>query len=162
MRDKNYLIKLTVQVDRSIPPTDQSLLLTNFLPGNMHHLFLENDTIAKFYIEKGVPSDSNKVLPGIMTNGYDSISAYRNNSGFQSAPWDVVYDYVVKGIIGKQAFGIKCSGIRNTIKEIFLDDKLVCIAQGKFSPEKFVVFDASLSSELLNRLFMIGFNRFFE
>ena len=51
---------------------------------------------------------------------------------------------------------------RNTIKEIFLDKKLVCIAQGKFSIEKFVVFDASLSTELLNQLFMIGFNRFFE
>ncbi|MDP1763000.1 MAG: hypothetical protein Q8L07_03865 [Sediminibacterium sp.] len=27
---------------------------------------------------------------------------------------------------------------------------------------EFVLFDASLSPELLNRLFMIGFNRFFE
>ena len=162
VRDKNYLIKLTVQIDRSIPPADPSLLLTNFLYGNMHHLFLENDTIAKFYIEKGIPSDSNKVFSNIMTNGYDTSSVYRKNAVFQSAPWDVVYDYIAKGTIGNQSFSIKCSGIRSMIKEIFIDDKLVCIAQGKFSPEKFVVFDASLSSELLNRLFMIGFNRFFE
>lgn len=48
------------------------------------------------------------------------------------------------------------------VKEIFLDNTLVRIMQGKFSSKKFVLFDASLSPELLNRLFMIGFNRFFE
>jgi len=162
IKDKNYLIKLTVQVDRSDLPENQDLFLTNFLPGDFHYLFLENDTIAKFRIEKGIPSDSNKIFTGIMTNGYDTASVYRTNPGLQSAPWDLVYDYVVKGTLAKQSFSIKCSGVRNTIKEIYLNDKLVCIAQGKFRPEKFVLFDASLSPELLNRLFMIGFNRFFE
>lgn len=162
VRDKNYLLKLIVQVDHSNLPEDQSLLLTNFLTGNIHYLFSENDTIAKFSIEQRIPSDSNKVFVNIMSNGYDTSSFYQTNPGVQTAPWDVVYDYVVKGSIGKQSFRIKCSGTRNTIKEIFVDDKLVCIAQGKFSPEKFVLFDASLSPELLNPLFMIGFNRFFE
>ncbi len=161
-RDKNYLIKLSVQVDRTNLPSDQSLLFTNFLSGDFHYLFLENDTIAKFSIQKGIPSEGNKVFPSVMTNGYDTSSSLKTNSGFQSAPWDVVYDYAVTGKLAKQSFSIKLSGVRNTLKEIFIDDKLVCIAQGKFSPEKFVVFDASLSPELLNRLFMIGFNRFFE
>jgi hypothetical protein len=160
-RDKNYLIKLTVQVDRNNLPNDPGLLLTNFLPGDFHYLFLENDTIAKFQIERGQPSNGNKIFPSIMTNGYDTLT-YQTNPGYQAAPWDVVYEYIVKGTMGKQAFSIKYSGIRNTIKEFYLNNQLVCIAQGKFSPEKFVLFDASLSPELLNRLFMIGFNRFFE
>ena len=73
-----------------------------------------------------------------------------------------MYDYIASGKMGDLDFEIKCSGFRNTIKEIYLDKKLICIAQGKYSPEKFVIFDASLSPEMLNRLFMIGFNRFFE
>ena len=161
-RDQNYLLKFMVQVDHSNLPLDQSLLLTNFLPGKIHYLFLEKDTIANFSIEKGIPSDSNKAFPNTMTNGYDTSSSYQTNPGVQAAPWDIVYDYVVKGRIDKHSFTIKCSGVRNTIKEMFINDQLVCIAQGKFSPEKFVLFDASLSPELLNRLFMIGFNRFFE
>ena len=96
-----------------------------------------------------------------MTNGFDTLT-YQTNPGYQAAPWDVVYEYIVKGTMAKQDFTIKYSGIRNTIKEFYLNNTLVCIAQGKFSPEKFVLFDASLSPELLNRLFMIGFNRFFE
>ncbi len=161
-RDKNYLVKLTVQVDHSNLPADQSLLLTNFLPGNFNYLFQENDTIARFEIKNEIPSVDNKIFPGILSNGYDTASLYQTNPGLQSTPWNVVYNYIVNGNIGKQSFRIKCSGIRNTLKEILLDEKLVCIAQGKFSPEKFVLFDASLSPELLNRLFMIGFNRFFE
>ncbi len=160
-RDKNYLLKLTVQVDRNNLPNDPSLLLTNFLPGDFHFLFLENDTLSRFTIEKRIPSDSNKIFPSLMTNGYDTLT-YQTNPGYQAAPWDVVYEYIVKGTIAKQAFVIKYSGIRNTIKEFYLNNTLICIAYGKFSPEKFVVFDASLSPELLNRLFMIGFNRFFE
>ena len=161
VRDKNYLIKLTVQVDRNNLPNDPSLLLTNFLPGDFHYLFLENDTLAKFFIDKRIPSDGNKIYPSIMTNGYDTLT-YQTNPGYQAAPWDVVYEYIVKGTIARQAFTIKYSGMSNTLKEFYLNNQLVCIAQGKFSPEKFVLFDASLSPELLNRLFMIGFNRFFE
>ena len=162
LRDKNYLLKLTVQVDHENLPESQDRLLTNFLPGNFHFLSLENDTIAKFGIEKNIPAHGSKVFPGIITNGYDTVSAYRLNGFPQPGEWDVFYDYVVKGAIGNQPFSIKCSGIGNKVKEFFLDDKPVCIAQGKFVPEKFVIFDASLSPELLNRLFMIGFNRFFE
>jgi hypothetical protein len=79
-----------------------------------------------------------------------------------SPPTPFVYAYLVKGQIGKHRFSIKCSGFGNTVKEIYLDDTLICIAQGKFSPEKFVFFDASLSPELFNQLLMIGFNPFFE
>ncbi|MEN9686596.1 MAG: hypothetical protein RLZZ28_2382, partial [Bacteroidota bacterium] len=74
----------------------------------------------------------------------------------------VVFDYILSGKIGQHSFVIKCSGFKNNLKEIYLDEKIACIAQGKFSPEKFVLFNASLSPEILNQLFMIGFNRFLE
>lgn len=160
-RDKNYLLKLTTQVDPVNMPEGKEFLFTNFLQGNFHYLFFEKDTLARFTIMKNIAEGINRVFPNHISNGFDSSSIFRFPTSFQEN-WMLAYDYVVNGLIGSHQFSIKCSGARNTIKEIFLDKKLVCIAQGKFSIEKFVVFDASLSTELLNQLFMIGFNRFFE
>lgn len=161
INDKNYLLKLTTQVDPENLQDGQQFLFTNFLEGKFHYLFLEKDTLAQFTIEKDVTDLKNQYYPYMITNGYDSVSMYKFPSA-RTSGWNVFYNYVVKGDLNHQAFTIKCSGARNSVKELFLGDKLVCIAQGKFSPEKFVVFDASLSTQILNQLFMIGFNRFFE
>jgi hypothetical protein len=161
MIDKNYLLKYTVQVDPENPPEEESLLLTNFLPGNFHYLLSEKDTIAKFSIRKNVPG-TNELYLNSMGNGFDTISAYRIKNNFTKPLLRLGYSYIEDGVIGNRPFSIKCSGLPNSIKEIYLENKLVCIAQGKFTIEKFVLFDASLSLELLNQLFMIGFNHFFE
>jgi hypothetical protein len=159
LRDKNYLIKLCAQIDPQ-NMREGPYMFTNFLPLDFHYLFLENDTIAKFTIEGEVTDEKNKLYPETVSNGIDSSSFFTISTLFK--PYFVRYDYIVKGTIGKKKFAIKCSGNRNHVKEIYLDDELVCIAQGKFSPEKFVVFNASLSPEIMNPLLMIGFNRFLE
>lgn len=165
MRNKNYLLTLSTQVnpDDAVDAYGKNLFL-NFLSGDFHYLFLEKDTLAKFVVEKHIRDGNNKIYEGIVSNGYDSTSFFniRYNNVKSPVAWDVVYDYIVTGKINQRDFQVKCSGLGNTIKEIFLGGKLVCMADGKFNPEKFVVFDASLSPELLNQLFIIGFNRFFE
>lgn len=160
VRDKNYLLKMVVQLDPFNRPAMPQYAFTNFLPGNFHYLLHEKDTLATFTIDKGIIDPDKKLYPDKVSNGFDSSSFFIFPAAQPIKP--VLYDYVVTGKISNQDFSIKCSGYRNTVKEIFLSGKLICIAQGKFSPEKFVVFDASLSPELLNQLFMIGFNRFFE
>lgn len=159
-RDKNYYLQLTTQIDPSNLPQSETLLFTNFLSNNFHYLFQERDTLAKFSIRKDIPDNENKVYANILYNGYDSASVYKINHNAKEFP--INYGYVLAGVIGHQSFTIKCSGYRNMVKEFFFNNKLVCIAQGKFSPEKFVVFGATLSSGLLNQLFIIGFNRFLE
>jgi hypothetical protein len=155
VRDRNYLLKLTAQVD---PDNMLPATFTNFLPGKFHYLFLEKDTLARFMILKQVAHANNKFFRNRVSNGIDT-TFYEFSTNQATG---VVYDYVVTGSLGDQNFSINCLGFTNTLKEIYLGNKLVSIAQGRFSPEKFVVFDASLSPELLNQLFMIGFNRFFE
>ena len=147
-------------MDPSIINLAESHLFTNFLSGDFHYLFNGADTLAKFSIWKNIPCN-NEVSPSLIGNGYDTVSFYRIKSRAARPNWKLGYYYSVKGRIGNRPFTIQC-GSMNTTKEIFLEDKLVCIAQGKFTIEKFVLFDASLSPELLNQLFMIGFNRFFE
>jgi hypothetical protein len=163
LRDKNYLIKLCTQIDPTDIPADRNLLFTHFLPGNFHYLLQENDTLAKFSILKEVTEKANKIYPNIITNGYDSTGfSTLPNFGNRTAEWVVLYRYVINGSLTGMPFRIKCSGFDNNLREFFLGDQLVCIAQGKFNPEKFVLFDASLSPEKLNQLFLIGFNRFLE
>lgn len=158
IRDKNYLLKLTTQInpERMLM---QPFTFTNFLPGNFNYLMLEKDTIARFSIQKKITDENKKISLNKISNGNDT-SFFAVNTA--NTDLNVIYDYIAEGTLNNQGFSIRCSGFTNTIKEIYLDKKLVCIAQGRFSPEKFVVFDASLSSEMLNQLFMIGFNRFFE
>jgi hypothetical protein len=158
--DKNYQVQLLTQLDPDKPVNDKELVFTNFLFGDFHYLFQEKDTIATFNIERNVPDGSNKIYVSQVSNGSDPVALYTLPG--KEITRDLTYDYVVNGKIGKQDFSIKCSGFRNSVKEFYLNSKLVCIAQGKFSPERFVVFDASLSPGLLKQLFMIGFNRFFE
>ncbi len=161
LHDRNYQIKLVAQVDPESPLFSPTNPFTDFLAGNFHYLLSEKDTLAVFSIAKSVEDASNEIYPSQVSNGFDSTSLYSLPS-IIFPRLKLRYAYVVTGKIGQQVFSIKCSDTRNTVKELFLNNTLICIAQGKFSPEKLVIFDASLSPELLNQLFMIGFNRFFE
>ncbi len=160
VRNKNYSLQLIAQIDTQNPPPSPSLLFTGFLKDNIHLLLNETDTIAQFSIEKSKTDTNKKLFIDKITNGYDSTSLFF--LGTNHEPRDLVYDYVVTGNIGKENFSIKCGGFGNTLKEIYINDKLICLAQGKFSPEKFVFLDSSLSPEIFNQLLMIGFNCFFE
>jgi hypothetical protein len=160
LRDKNYLVKLVTQVDPENPVLiNNTIAFTDFLPCNIHYLFSDNDTLAAFSIQKKIASENNRVDGDRISNGVDSLSFFRLN--VSQPVWMVIYDYVINGTISGHTFEIKCSGFGNTVKEIFLDKNLVSIVQGKFVPEKFVVL-APISAELLEQLFMIGFNRFLE
>ncbi len=160
IRNRNYTLKLLCQIDPESPPGSRTLLFTNFVKAPIHYLFSEKDTVAVFAITKNILSQDQLLFPGTITNGYDSTSQFHLNHAMKATP--VVYDYTINGFFFKQPFTIKCTGMVNTLKEIYLGDKLICIAQGKFSPEKFVIFDTSLTPEQLNPLFLIGFNSFFE
>lgn len=159
LRDKNYTLRMPIQINPAAA-LPQPFTFTGFLPGEWHCLLLEKDTVALFSIQADVVDSEKHFYPGIVSNGIDSASFMAVNTRQQPVP--VQYNYVMKGTIGKHSFSIYCSGNRNSLKEIYLDDRLVCIAQGKFNPEKFVLFNASLSPEILNPLLMIGFNAFLE
>lgn len=160
VRNKNYSLQFVIQIDTQNPPPSPTLIFTGFIKDNIHVLLNDADTIAQFSIEKSKQDPDKKLLIDKITNGFDSTSLFF--LGTHQAPWEFIYDYVVTGKIGKETFSIKCGGFGNTLKEMYVNDKLVCIAQGKFTPEKFVFFDNYLSPELFNQLLMIGFNRFFE
>ncbi|NCI47735.1 hypothetical protein [Sediminibacterium soli] len=160
LRDRNYLVQLLIQVNPEKNYGIPEQALTGFMPGNLHFLLEEKDTVARFSITKYITDGDKKIYPGRVYNGVDTAAMV--SIGMAETVWPLKYNYVVQGSIAKRSFEIRCSGAANTMKELYLDGELVCIAQGRFAPELFVVFDASLSYETLKQLFIIGFNRFFE
>lgn len=181
--NKNYQLQLMIQIDHD-DAWSVTQSLTGFLPGNIHVLYHEKDTLALFSITKSVTDTSKKVFPGHIYNGLDTNSAVRITdiqvknvmaeiAGRNSMPqqrgtrntqptsWNTLFSYVVKGKIKGQDFTINYGGTNKTIREFYLGKQLVCIAQGKTIPEKFVVFDASLQADILNPLLLIGFNPYF-
>lgn len=164
LRDKDYYIKMITQIDPAQIPEQQELLFTNFLEGDIQYLFSDKDTLARFSVIKKVTERNNIVSRKLIGNGVDTgivyTSPYREMG--TASDWRVVYNYILIGKLQGLPFRIKCSGVESNLKEFYIKDKLVCIADGKFYPKKFVVFDASLSGEFLNQLFAIGFNRFLE
>ncbi len=69
---------------------------------------------------------------------------------------NMVYDMDILGFLKQIPFRILCSD-NNTIKEIFYNNHLVCIAKGNNTPEVFVIVDEQLSKEKLEELLLISF-----
>ncbi|MDE3252216.1 MAG: hypothetical protein KGO92_05370 [Bacteroidota bacterium] len=158
LRDRNYQIKLVSQIDPQNVPEDRNLLFTGFLPGPYHLLLRGKDTLAVFSIETNIREAGRKYFSKIY-NGIDSetLQPVANNP----SEWPVQTNYLVSGTLQQQPFQIKCTS-GNTLKEVYLNKKMVAVIQGKFRPDKFVLFDASLSPELVNSLLILSCNRFFE
>ncbi|SJZ32350.1 hypothetical protein [Sediminibacterium ginsengisoli] len=157
-RDHNYLLKLLIQVG---PDTEVSNPLTNFMEGYVHYLLKDKDTIARFSISHNARMRGKFIYPDKVWNGFDTASLHTFSLAQVVPPQPLVAAYQVKGQIGKHMFTINCLG-SNTVKEILVDDKRICIVQGRFIPERFVFFDASLSPEILDQLLLIGFSGFLE
>jgi hypothetical protein len=161
VRNKNYTIQLLTQVNPDIY-LQEEYMLTGFLPGNVHYLLDNKDTIARFSITKNRTFPDKHVFPGIMGNGYDSSQFFiRRDVSSRNSSRSVRYDYVMEGSFRGSSFRILCGGVLNSLKEIYFNNELICIAEGKVSPEKFIVFDASLPNETLNTLLLLAYNQFF-
>jgi len=158
LHDKNYTLKLITEINPNFSFISQADVFTQFLPGLVHVLLKDNDTIARFTINKNIGIPEKKIFLNKVSNGYDSSSVI--NIGGSTVPRNVLFEYQINGLMGEQPFVIRCAD-RSSLKEIRLNDKEVAIASGTFLPERIAVFDASLDTEKLNQLLMIAFSTFF-
>jgi hypothetical protein len=74
------------------------------------------------------------------------------------------YAFIIEGAFKGMSLKINCSGMRGmqtVIREIYLNNKLIAIAQGSTSPEILTVLDKNLDSVTLNQLLLLSFSRLF-
>lgn len=165
--NKNYKL-VTVATAADDPAYTGSSLWINrktglpldFLKGDFHSLLQDNDTIAHFSIQSQVSDTSKKVLFNQLLNIKDNSIFYisKNNSATSH-----IYHYVLKGSFKNTTFKILISGISgsSSIKEIYYNDRLVCVAQGVLYPEVISLIEPDLAPEILNPLLLISFSSLF-
>ena len=153
--DKNYQMSIIAYLDFNFVGIQQ----IKIIKGNFNTLALNNDTLARFSIENNVIDTNKKIFTQQITNGVDhKLNFTIDSSGTELS---LVQVYVIKGKIWNQSFKICISGERY-LKEFYVDDRIVCVANGDRILERFVILDESISSSLLNTLFIIGFNAYLQ
>ena len=156
--NQNYLLQLAANIGAD-PNSYFPRPIVSIIPGNFQVLMNEKDTLAVFDIQINKTDSSKKILLHQVTNGVDTSSITNMTESTNEVP--LMYDFLVSGKINKDHFAIKISGDR-FLREFYLNNQLICIANGNLAPERFVMIDDTIPAALLNKLFIIGFNSFFQ
>jgi hypothetical protein len=153
--DNNYLMSIIAYLDFDFIGNQK----VKIIKGSFNTLTLNKDTVARFSIENAVIDTSKKIFTQQITNGVDNKLNFTIDSSGRTL--SLAQDYVIKGKIWNQSFKICISGERY-LKEFYLEDQLVCVANGDKALERFVILDESISNSLLNALLMIGLNSYLQ
>ena len=153
--DNNYLMSIIAYLDFDFIGNQK----VKIIKGSFNTITLNKDTVARFSIENAVIDTSKKIFTQQITNGVDNKLTFTIDSSGRTL--SLAQDYVIKGKIWNQSFKICISGERY-LKEFYLEDQLVCVANGDKALERFVILDESISNSLLNALLMIGFNSYLQ
>lgn len=156
--DKTYQLIMPAQL--STPSGElQTTPFIHPLAGKYHYLLSGTDTIAHFSIRRDVTDPGKKLFFHQVSNGIDPSSLYTIVETPSIVP--VKYEFLVEGEIKDTPFSIGISS-GTYIREFFLNNRPISIAIGNKAPERFVIFDTSVSSTLFNALMIIGFNSYFQ
>jgi len=155
--DKNYTIKLATEIDPYSLNTSKKEIFTNFLPGLVNMMLLGKDTVAVFGILKGVSDPNKQVYLDKTTNGIDSSSMAKVSK--KDFPLQITYDYQLIGKIRGEQFTIN-SFWNHEMRELYVNNQLVCIVKGKVDPENFIRINGYDNTEMIKELILIAYNKF--
>lgn len=156
--DKNYQLLIPAQLSNGIGSFQMKPFI-HPLPGKFHSLLSGTDTIASFSIRRDVTDPEKKLFFHQVSNGIDPSSLYNIVETPSIVP--VKYEFLVEGEISGTPFSIGISS-GTYIREFFLNNRPISIAIGNKAPERFVIFDTSVSAAVFNALMLIGFNSYFQ
>ena len=120
-------------------------------------MFNEKDTIAQFSIETDQLDSTKKIYPFLSSNGFDSSSLTRINDLDNAVNFSSLY--YLKGKIRNQAFSIE---VGEFFRAIYINNERIVLLSGMEQPERMVIFNPNISTELINELILLSYNRFFQ
>ena len=156
-QDKNYTIKIATEIDPYSTASSKKELFSDFLSGEVHLMLEGKDTAAIFGINKNIGDANKQVYVDKTTNGMDSSSVAKVSK--KDFPFQVTYDYQLTGKIRGERFTIQ-SFWNHEMKEIYLNNKLVGIVNGKTDPENFVIDNDLSNASIIKELLLIAYNKF--
>jgi hypothetical protein len=155
--DKNYIIKIATEIDPYSTASSKKELFSDYLSGEVHLMLEGKDTVAIFGINKNVGDSYKQVYLDKTTNGMDSSSIAKVSK--KDFPFQVTYDYQLTGKIRGERFTIQ-SFWNHEMKEMYLNNKLVGIVNGKTDPENFIIVNDSNNGPIIKELLLIAYNKF--
>jgi hypothetical protein len=156
-QDKNYTIKIATEIDPYSQATSKKEIFSDFLPGPLHMMLQGKDTAAIFSINKMVGDPYKQVYLDKTTNGIDSTSTAKVSK--KDYPFQITYDYQLTGKIRGERFTIR-SFWNHEMKELYVNNMLICIVKGKTNPEDCVLTKDCTDASLLKELLLIAYNKF--
>ncbi len=156
-QDKNYTIKLATEIDPFSQATSKKEVFTNFLPGLVNLMLHGKDTVAIFGILKNIGDPNKQIYLDKTTNGIDSSSTASISK--EAFTFQIIYDYQMTGKIKGDYFTIY-SFWNNEMKELYLNNQLICIVKGKTDPENIILINGYNNAQMIKELLLIAYNKF--
>lgn len=155
--NKNYLLVIPARVSANTNIRITNMPIVEPLKGNHNFMIHDKDTIAQFNIETDQLDSTKKIYPFLSSNGIDSNSLTRINDLNNVVNFTSLYS--LKGKIRNQPFKIVVSEF---FREIYLNNERIGLIGGMQQPERMVIFDSTLSNDLINELILLSYNRFLQ
>lgn len=155
--NRNYQLVIPARVSGNSNTRISNMPIVEPLEGNNNFLFNEKDTIAQFSIETDILDSTKKIYPFLSSNGFDSSSLTRINDLDNAVNFSSLY--YLKGKIRNQAFSIE---VGEFFRAIYLNNERIVLLSGMQQPERMVIFNPNISTELINELILLSYNRFFQ
>ncbi len=158
--DHDYDIVGYMEFNTDAAAANSQLALV-FLPDSVHKIYNNKDSIGNFIVKDIVPEKDKYFYSEMIYNGYDSTKQYAITDKITSPKYSIVHVKSIDGKINNTNFSIKLSA-NNSIKTIFINDKLSMIISGKEKPYQMVLVDKNADEQLSDFLIMFSFSEIFK
>ncbi len=158
-RDLDYSIVAYLELNLNPNDSEASKSPILFLPGNMHTLFLDQDSIGSFSVEETVVEKDKFFNLNEIFNGFDSTKKYNIGTFYEKKK--IISAKSIEGKFKTHSFKILIN-YANNLKTIFIDDKMVMVAEGQNKPFQMFTADAEADAEIKNFLLQMSFSEIFQ
>lgn len=159
--NRNLDFSIVAYIEFNLNPNEQEANASPilFLPGDINIIFLDQDSIGYFNVDEAVVAKDKYYNPNEIFNGLDTTKKY--NIGTLYEKKRIVSAKVIEGRFKSHNFKILIN-YDNNLKTIFIDDKMVMVAEGKNKPIQMVTTNTSLDIEMQNFLLQMSFSEIFQ
>ncbi len=158
-RNLDYNIVAYIEFNLSSNDQEASQSPILFLHGNMHSIFLDQDSVGYFSVEEAVVEKDKFFNPNEIYNGLDTTKKY--NIGTLYEKKKIVSAKAIEGKFKSHSFRILLN-YSNNLKTIFIDDMMVIVAEGKNKPLQMVTSNSVEDIEIKNFLLQMSFSEIFQ
>jgi hypothetical protein len=125
----------------------------------MHTIFLDQDSIGSFSVEENVVEKDKFFNLNEIFNGLDSTK--KINIGTLYEKRKIISAKAIEGNYKSYKFKILIN-YANNLKTIFINDKMVMVAEGRNKPVQMVAADTAVDTEVKNFLLLMSFSEIFQ